>query len=200
MENESVSYFVSKVFDFFKPLPPTPPDTLDLAVCYGGLVALACISIYCGSIGSLPFHQPHKDRDDKSRCEDSDGEDEVLEERITTGDAWLFPIMGSCMLFGLYLLLKYLGPEWVNEILRYWFAIMSWVAVFRVKSPLDIEYVHSTEYLNRQAIPLQDSSWANINGKPAHGTPSVLPAGPKIRRKNHPLQPLLSPLPPLCSI
>lgn len=200
MENESVSYFVSKVFDFFKPLPPTPPDRLDLAVCYGGLVALACISIYCGSIGSLPLHPPHRDRDDKVKCEDSDGEDEVLEERITTGDAWMFPILGSCMLFGLYLLLKYLGPEWVNEILRYWFAIMSWVAVFKVKSPLDIEYVHSTDYLNRQVIPLQDSSWAKINGKPLHATPSMLPAGLKIRRRHHPLQPLLSPLPPLYSI
>lgn len=141
MENEWITSFASKVFDFFKPLPlapPTPPDALDLAVCYGGLVALACTSVYCGSIGSLPFHQPRKDRDEKGGYEDSDSEDDVLEEKITTGDAWLFPVMGSCMLFGLYLLLKYVGPEWVNKILRYWFAIMSWGAVFRVTSALDI--------------------------------------------------------------
>jgi len=140
MKNESFSYFVSKALDFFKPLPPSPPsppDALDLVVCYAGLIALACTSIYCGSIGSLPYRQRHKSKDEKGEYEDSDDEDdEVLEERITTDDAWLFPIVGSCMLFGLYLLLRYLGPEWVNEILRYWFAFMSWGAVFKVHPPL----------------------------------------------------------------
>lgn len=135
MENESLSYFISKIFDFFKPLPPAPPDALDLAVCYCGLIALACTSVYCGSIGSLPRHQRHKDRDEKDGYEDSDGEDDILEEKITTGDAWLFPILGSCMLFGLYLLLRYFGPGWVNEILRYWFTVVSWGAVFKVIRP-----------------------------------------------------------------
>ena len=132
MKNESFSHFVSKILDFFKPLPLTPPDALDLVVCYGGVLALACTSIYCGSIGSLPYRQRHKHKDEKTGDGDSDSEDEILEEKITTDDAWLFPIFGSCMLFGLYLLLRYLGPEWVNEILRYWFAIMSWGAVFKV--------------------------------------------------------------------
>jgi hypothetical protein len=148
MENESTSYFVSKLFDFFKPLPPTPPDSLDLAVCYGGLIALACTSVYCGSIGSLPSHQRRKHRDGKGKYGDSDSEDEVLEEKITTGDAWLFPILGSCMLFGLYLLLRYLGPEWVNEILRYWFAVVSWGAVFKVSTLaclIYIQYVQCTD-------------------------------------------------------
>jgi hypothetical protein len=132
MENNTFSYFVSKIFDFLEPLPPTPPDALDLAVCYGSVIALACTSIYCGSIGSLPYHQQHKHKDEKGGNVDSDDEDVIMEEKITTDDAWLLPIFGSCILFGLYLLLRYLGPEWVNEILRYWFAIMSWGAVFKV--------------------------------------------------------------------
>src|SRR5258708_3175381 len=136
MQNESLSYLISKIFDFFKPLPPTPPDSFDLAVCYGGLIALACTSIYCGSTGSLPYHRRRKHKDEKDGHEDSDSEDELPEEKITTEDAWLFPILGSCILFGLYLLLRYLGPEWVNEVLRYWFAIMSWGAVFKVNPPL----------------------------------------------------------------
>jgi hypothetical protein len=161
MKVESLSYFVSKIFDFFKPLPPTPPDSLDLAVCYGGLVVLACTSIYCGSIGSLPYRQRRKRGDEKGKHDDtdSDSEDEVLEERITTDDAWLFPILGSGMLFGMYLLLGYLGPDWVNEILRYWFAIVSWGAVFKV----DLPSMHNTPnglifVSNRRVIPSQDSS------------------------------------------
>ena len=90
-------------------------------------------------MGSLPYPQRHKSKDEKSEYVDSDGEDEILEEKITTDDAWLFPIFGSCMLFGLYLLLKYFGTEWVNEILRYWFAFMSWGAVFKVYPLFDIQ-------------------------------------------------------------
>lgn len=185
---------VSEILDyFFKPLPPSPPsppDTLDLVVCYASVITLACTSIYCGSIGSLPYRQRHKDKDEKDRHGDSDGEDDVLEEKITTDDAWLFPIFGSCMLFGLYLLLRYLGPEWVNEILRYWFAVMSWGAVFRVHPLLiyyTILYDHCTDHSSRRVIPSQDSPWANNDGRPVHGIPSVLLAGFTTRRNLHPL-------------
>jgi len=204
MKNESLSYFASKIFDFFKPLPPlppTPPDTLDLSICYGSLIALACMSVYCGSIGSLPYHQRHKDKDDKGGYDDSDEEDEVLEEKITTDDAWLFPILGSCMLFGLYLLLRYLGPEWVNEILRYWFAFMSWGAVFKVICALDIQYVHITDYyLTRRVIPSQGSPLANNDGKLARATPSMPPARLIIHHKHHPILLLLNRPPPRYSL
>ena len=153
MKNGSFSYLLYKIFDFFKPLPPTPPDSLDLAICYGGLIALACTSIYCGSMGSLPYRQRHKHGDEKGEYEESD-EDEALEEKITTDDAWLFPILGSCMLFGLYLLLRYLGREWVNEILRYWFAIMSWGAVFRVDPPLIYSWSRVLIFKYRHVVPL----------------------------------------------
>ena len=146
MDNESLSHFVSKLLDFFKPLPPTPPDALDLVVCYGGVLVLACTSIYCGSMGSLPYRQRHKSKDEKSEYVDSDDEDEILEEKITTDDAWMFPIFGSCMLFGLFLLLRYFGTEWVNEILRYWFAFMSWGAVFKVCPLFNIQYAQSTDF------------------------------------------------------
>ena len=45
--------------------------------------------------------------------EDEDSEDEAL----TWADTLLFPVMGSIVLLGFYLILKYAGKEWINRIL-----------------------------------------------------------------------------------
>ncbi|KAF7793822.1 hypothetical protein EIP86_004943 [Pleurotus ostreatoroseus] len=91
----------------------------DLLSSYAGLLALATFSVYTGSYGSLP---PEKRRN-KDGSVASDEEEDEVPERLSSEDAWLFPIIGSGVLFGLYLIVKYFGKELINWLLRRYFAL-----------------------------------------------------------------------------
>ncbi|KAI0341989.1 hypothetical protein BDW22DRAFT_1358101 [Trametopsis cervina] len=96
----------------------------DLLSSYAGLLSLATLSIYTGSFGSLPSFHP-KSKDGKAATKDHDEADEPDEqpERLSSEDAWLFPIIGSVLLLGLYLIVKYFGKEWINWLLQWYFTI-----------------------------------------------------------------------------
>jgi minor histocompatibility antigen H13 len=49
--------------------------------------------------------------------EDEDDDEEDLEETLTLADSLLFPVLGSCALLGLWLVLKYVGKKWINIVL-----------------------------------------------------------------------------------
>jgi len=91
----------------------------DLISSYTGLLSLATFAVYAGSYGSLPSPKPEEGR------EGSDPDDNAADdgERMTMEDAWLFPVMGSVTLFGLYLVVKFLGATWLNTILGWYFSI-----------------------------------------------------------------------------
>ncbi|KAL5523864.1 hypothetical protein ACEPAG_8037 [Sanghuangporus baumii] len=91
----------------------------DLISSYAGLLSLATFSVYAGSFGSLS--PPRKPRDAKKFDDDSDDEREDIPERISSSDAYMFPILGSAVLFGLYLIVKFLGVEWINWLLGWYF-------------------------------------------------------------------------------
>lgn len=55
---------------------------------------------------------------------------------MSTTDAWMFPLIGSCVLFGLYLLFRFLSKEYVNMLLLAYFLIFSIGAIAGV-----VEYV-----------------------------------------------------------
>ncbi|KAG1777745.1 signal peptide peptidase-domain-containing protein [Suillus placidus] len=100
----------------------TSPDW-DLISSYAGLLCLASISIYAGAHGSLPA-KPKRKGTNKSVVQDEDeDEDEDVSDRLSSSDAWLFPVAGSVALFGMYALMKYFGKEWVNWILAWYFSI-----------------------------------------------------------------------------
>lgn len=42
---------------------------------------------------------------------------------MTHKDAYMFPIFGSCVLFGLYLLFKFLSKEYINYLLTAYFLL-----------------------------------------------------------------------------
>lgn len=92
----------------------------DLIASYAGLLCLASVSIYCGAFDSLPvrrfftvppFIEPRwfepqvilkpspRDRNtNKSLLQDEDedeDEDEDIPDRVSSGDAWLFPIVSG---------------------------------------------------------------------------------------------------------
>ncbi|KAI0812793.1 signal peptide peptidase-domain-containing protein [Irpex lacteus] len=96
----------------------------DLLASYAGLLSLATLSIYAGAYGSLPpFKQKAKDGETVTAEHDEGDEEEEQPERLSSEDAWLFPIIGSVLLLGLYLVVKYFGKEWINWALQWYFTI-----------------------------------------------------------------------------
>ncbi|GJE94944.1 signal peptide peptidase-domain-containing protein [Phanerochaete sordida] len=92
----------------------------DLLSSYAGLLALAVFSIYTGSYGSLPAPKG-KGKDGKKQ--DAEDDEDELPERLSSEDAWLFPVIGSVLLFGLYVIVKYFGREWINWVLQWYFTV-----------------------------------------------------------------------------
>ncbi|KAG5715944.1 hypothetical protein E4T56_gene20101, partial [Termitomyces sp. T112] len=86
----------------------------DLLSSYAGILTLACGSVYAGSFGSLPVRFP------ADKEEDVTEDEEDVTERMSSNDAWLFPVFGSFVLFGFYLVIKYLGKEWINWFLGWY--------------------------------------------------------------------------------
>jgi minor histocompatibility antigen H13 len=106
---------------------------LDLLSSYVGLLLLASTSVYVGSFGSLPSSHagtPHA----KESSESGDDDEPSPLERLTTEDAYIFPILGSAVLFGLYLMIRYLGPEWINVILRWYTSITGIGSVWKLST------------------------------------------------------------------
>ncbi|KDQ57607.1 hypothetical protein JAAARDRAFT_58196 [Jaapia argillacea MUCL 33604] len=97
----------------------------DLISSYAGLVSLATASIVVGAFASLSnsAQASTQSQSETSTTEGEGDEEEDNGERLSSEDAWLFPILGSVVLFGLYLVVKHLGKEWINWLLRWYFAI-----------------------------------------------------------------------------
>lgn len=82
---------------------------------------------------------PKRKSKDDERSQDGDEDDDEQPERLSSEDAWLFPVVsqirssdanltlalqiGSVLLFGLYVIVKYFGKEWINWILQWYFTI-----------------------------------------------------------------------------
>ncbi|KAF8070174.1 peptidase A22B, signal peptide peptidase [Lyophyllum atratum] len=97
----------------------------DLLSSYAGLLTLACSSIYFGSFGSLP----NPKRQDGSPADEDD--EEEVPDRMSAGDAWLFPVLGSVALLGLYTIVKFFGKEWINWFLGWYFSIAGVMSVWK---------------------------------------------------------------------
>ncbi|KAJ3996409.1 peptidase A22B, signal peptide peptidase [Lentinula boryana] len=98
------------------------PTEVDLIFSYAGLLSLACICIYIGAFGSLPKHKKRTGGADR-QAESEDEDEDEQNERLSLEDAWLFPIIGSVVLFGLFVVIKYFGKEWINWLLGWYFSI-----------------------------------------------------------------------------
>ncbi|KAH0589439.1 Minor histocompatibility antigen H13 [Termitomyces sp. J132] len=97
----------------------------DLLSSYAGILTLACGSVYAGSFGSLPVRFPADKEEDVTEAE------EDVTERMSSNDAWLFPVFGSFVLFGFYLVIKYLGKEWINWFLGWYFSVAGVASVWK---------------------------------------------------------------------
>ncbi|KAN0129764.1 Signal peptide peptidase domain containing protein [Lactarius tabidus] len=90
--------------------------TADLLFAYIGIITTATTSIYAGSFGTLPSP------DSKGTSNANKAEDDS-DIRLTAEDAWTFPVLGSLLLAGLFLVIKYFGKEWINWLLSLYFAL-----------------------------------------------------------------------------
>ncbi|KAJ2235551.1 hypothetical protein H4R99_008427, partial [Coemansia sp. RSA 1722] len=107
-----------------------------LLVAYAAIGAMAVTPIYYGAyatLGRLKSSDARKrEREQFPEYSDSEDEDEEETEAVSTKDAYMFPVYGSASLFSLYLVFKYLNPEWVNYLLSGYFALMGTGALTQV--------------------------------------------------------------------
>ncbi|KAI9437759.1 signal peptide peptidase-domain-containing protein [Lactarius indigo] len=135
--------------------------TADLLFAYVGIITTATVSIYAGSFGTLSKSQGPKETSD----EDKDEDDSPL--RLTSEDAWTFPVLGSTLLGGLFLAIKYFGKEWINWLLSLYFALAGLYSVPRSLTSL-------------AKFTLGSQSWNNFEKvfefrlRTGKGTPSLL--------------------------
>ncbi|OBZ82969.1 Minor histocompatibility antigen H13 [Choanephora cucurbitarum] len=108
-------------------------EELGLYIAYGTIITMAVLPIYSGSLASIkgmkrPANAAKAKKSDNP-LDDSDDEDESVLESLTSGDAYMFPVIGSCVLFGMYLAFRYLDKEYINYILTIYFSVMGCAAV-----------------------------------------------------------------------
>ncbi|KAK0531583.1 hypothetical protein OC834_002901 [Tilletia horrida] len=121
----------------------------DLYIAYGALMTGAVLPIYFGSFLSLRTPLSTKqllaerkrareargsdDDDSDAGSDDEDDEEEEEEESanetLTSEDAWLFPVFGSAVLFGMYLTFRYIDKAYINLLLSAYFGIVGVFAV-----------------------------------------------------------------------
>eukprot|EP01123_Difflugia_compressa_P002470 TRINITY_DN13196_c0_g1_i1.p1 TRINITY_DN13196_c0_g1~~TRINITY_DN13196_c0_g1_i1.p1 ORF type:complete len:421 (+),score=101.80 TRINITY_DN13196_c0_g1_i1:85-1347(+) len=88
--------------------------TLDLFIAYTAIIMMALIPIYIGSYLSL----------DQTR------------NIMTKKDAYMFPVIGSCVLFGLYMLFRIFSKEYINMLLTAYFLFFGFVSLYETFLPV----------------------------------------------------------------
>ena len=95
-------------------------------VGYAGMGILALLPIYFGSFESLPH--PLKKAN----------ESEVL----SAEDAYWFPVLGSLVLFGFYLVFHFLSKELVDMLILFYFSMVGTATVYHLFAPILRSIVH----------------------------------------------------------
>jgi len=80
----------------------------DLLTAYTAIITMAVVPIYIGSKKSIGL---------------------VGAESMTSDDAWKFPLVGSAVLFGLYVLFRIFSKEWINFLLTGYFLLLGTLAL-----------------------------------------------------------------------
>jgi len=76
---------------------------------------------------------------DASAESSSDEDDEPTVDMVSSDDAWMFPIGGSVMLVGLYVLFKYLNKDYLNYLFTAYFGVIGIFAVSNVLFPAKVD-------------------------------------------------------------
>lgn len=68
-----------------------------------------CLLVYIGCVNSAKIYDTKKENDI---------------ETMTQKDAYMFPVIGSCVLFGLFLVFKFLNKDYVNILFHVYFSVV----------------------------------------------------------------------------
>eukprot|EP01125_Pyxidicula_operculata_P010054 TRINITY_DN330_c0_g1_i1.p1 TRINITY_DN330_c0_g1~~TRINITY_DN330_c0_g1_i1.p1 ORF type:complete len:502 (-),score=168.95 TRINITY_DN330_c0_g1_i1:56-1537(-) len=122
--------------------------TPDLALAYTAIVTMAVIPIYLGSFMSIT----------KTKTTDKDGKEE--KEIMTKKDAYMFPVIGSGVLIGLYLLFRLFSKEYVNLLLTAYFLFFGFLSLVESLTPIVKKYAPqldaSQKYSYAYRFPWED--------------------------------------------
>ncbi len=66
---------------------------------------------------------------------------------MSTKDAYMFPLVGSCVLFGLYLLFKFLNKDYVNFLLTAYIFVLGVFALGGVLKPAFVDFVPKASFI-----------------------------------------------------
>ncbi|KAG4105739.1 hypothetical protein H8356DRAFT_924365 [Neocallimastix lanati (nom. inval.)] len=104
----------------------TTDPKIAILFTYVGLIILAIIPIYVGSIKSIK--QPKVPKSEKKKHEneeeeESESEDEDI-ERFSLDDAKQFPFIGSAALISLFLVYKFFDKKYLNYLITAYFSII----------------------------------------------------------------------------
>eukprot|EP01120_Amphizonella_sp_Union-15-10_P003318 TRINITY_DN1373_c0_g1_i1.p1 TRINITY_DN1373_c0_g1~~TRINITY_DN1373_c0_g1_i1.p1 ORF type:complete len:321 (-),score=47.89 TRINITY_DN1373_c0_g1_i1:17-979(-) len=88
--------------------------TIDHIISYSSMITMALIPIYFGSHKSL---------------------DQGLMETMSQKEAWMYPVFGSCVLFGLYILFKLFSETYVNLLLTIYFLLLGFFLLAKTLRP-----------------------------------------------------------------
>lgn len=70
-----------------------------------------------------------------SPFEDDEDEEDIV-DRLTSSDAYMFPVIGSAVLGGLFLIIKYFDREWINFLLGLYFSFAGVGSVWKTSISL----------------------------------------------------------------
>ena len=102
------------------------------------LLTGASVCVYTGSLWSLQTPVKTRQLRKEAGLPERDEEDEsesVNAESLSSEDAWMFPVIGSAVLLGLYVLFKMFDKELINMLLGAYFAVAGTYAVAMVREP-----------------------------------------------------------------
>eukprot|EP00005_Dracoamoeba_jomungandri_P005522 CAMPEP_0174260732 /NCGR_PEP_ID=MMETSP0439-20130205/10404_1 /TAXON_ID=0 /ORGANISM="Stereomyxa ramosa, Strain Chinc5" /LENGTH=361 /DNA_ID=CAMNT_0015345045 /DNA_START=37 /DNA_END=1122 /DNA_ORIENTATION=+ len=122
----------------------SPYEEWMIFVAYGAIIFMAMFPIYLGSHLSL-----------KDKTVGPTGKREV--DTLSSKDAYMVPVIGSCVLFGLYVLFKYFSKEYVNLLLTGYFLIFGVLAVASSFEPIIGKFLPqswSTQKPHKVSIPI----------------------------------------------
>merc|ERR1712063_18412 len=102
--------------------------TTGILIAYGAILTMAVIPIYLGSLLSVKRLSPNDDEDDsnnddKKKSVKSSSSVNIDTETMSSKDAYMFPVVGSCVLFGLYILFTLFSKEYINFLLTAYFLL-----------------------------------------------------------------------------
>ena len=105
------------------------------------LMLLVTAILYAGCHWSLALREEQavargETPDGGEKSDGGDDDDHVPSEVLRKEDAMLFPIIGSCSLFGLYLAFKFFDKETVNLVISFYFCAMGSFAITGVLGPV----------------------------------------------------------------